>query len=69
MTADRFSRRDFGRLAGFAGAAAVLGARPGTARAAVRSGVTPGAARAMSGDGWRVTGPILHGLEEFDATV
>ncbi|GLY79033.1 serine hydrolase domain-containing protein [Actinoallomurus iriomotensis] len=56
MTADRFTRRDFGRLAGFVGAAALLTAPQGTARAGDRRA-------------WRVAGPILHGLEEFDATV
>jgi CubicO group peptidase (beta-lactamase class C family) len=57
LTADRFSRRDFGRLAGMAGAAAVLPVRPAAARAA-------GERRP-----WRVAGPALPGLEPFDATV
>jgi CubicO group peptidase (beta-lactamase class C family) len=75
LTADRFSRRDFGRLAGAAGAAAVLAARPGTARAVrtARAGVAPAAVRTAAGAGdrglWRVTGPILRGLEDFDDTV
>jgi CubicO group peptidase (beta-lactamase class C family) len=56
LTADRLSRRDFGRLTGLAGAA--LGAAvalPGRAGASARR--------------WRVTGHGLSGLAGFDATV
>jgi CubicO group peptidase (beta-lactamase class C family) len=52
LTADRLSRRDFGRLTGLAGAAVAL---PGRASASER--------------GWRVTGRVLPGLGDFDATV
>lgn len=54
------SRRDFGRLAGVAGAAVAL---PGGAAgaAAARAGTRPRV--------WRVTGHGLPGLDDFDATV
>ena len=54
MTADRLTRRDFGRLAGLAGAATTI-ATPRTARALTRT--------------WRITGRGLPGLGDFDTAV
>jgi CubicO group peptidase (beta-lactamase class C family) len=54
LTADRLTRRDFGRLVGLAGAAATI-ARPKTARAVTRI--------------WRITGQGLPGLDDFDTAV
>jgi CubicO group peptidase (beta-lactamase class C family) len=75
LTADRFSRRDFGRFAGLAGTAAALAGRPGTARAASQdAAVRADAAGPMlnSAGGrrlWRVNGAMLPGMQEFDATL
>jgi CubicO group peptidase (beta-lactamase class C family) len=54
LTADRLTRRDFGRLMGLAGAATTI-ARPATAEAAGRT--------------WRVTGQGLPGLGDFETVV
>jgi len=54
LTADRLTRRDFGRLVGLTGAATTL-ARPVSARAATRT--------------WQITGRGLPGLGDFDTAV
>jgi CubicO group peptidase (beta-lactamase class C family) len=82
LTGDRLSRRDFGRLAGLAGAGLVV---PGTVGAATAGAATAGtgtagsatagsatagtAGNAVATRAWRVTGDALPGLGGFDAAV
>jgi CubicO group peptidase (beta-lactamase class C family) len=60
LTAEQFSRRDFGKLLGLAGAALAV---PLTAEA------TTAAAEAAATRTWRVAGRSLAGLDDFDPTI